>query len=87
MTTYTVSDSGSSDSGLSYDEAVERIAEWYEDSAEWATGSATDDEHAIRRAAIAGVDQPEETGGLADLRQYAASICEAIAEAGSREVE
>lgn len=85
MTTYTVQDSGSSDSNLSYDEAMERIAEWYEDVDTWHTGSGDDDLHDDVAKAIASVERPDESGGLADLQDYADSIREAVAEAmGSR---
>lgn len=81
MTTYTISDSNSSDSGFDYNDAVDRIAEWFYDAAAWRTGSATEAEHAAVRTAIDGVPTPADGGALADLKDYASDICDAVAEA------
>lgn len=81
MTTYTVRDANSSDSGLTYDEAIDRIAEWYEDCDQWADGTRDDVLHAAIADAIAGVDCPAAGGGLAALEDYVGGIRQAVAEA------
>lgn len=79
--TYTVGDANSGDEGLSYDEAVERIAEWYEDVDQWATGHGDDALHDAVAEAIESVERPADGGDLTELRLYAAAICDAVAEA------
>lgn len=78
---YIVGDSGSTDSGLTYAEAVDRIGEWYEDICSW--GGDTPDEETERavRDAIESVKQPRDDGDLQDLRRYADDIRAAVAEA------
>jgi len=79
--TYTVSDAGSADAGLTYSEAIERIQEWYEDADEWATGNGDESTHAAIADAIAGVPSPPEGGAFADLTRYADEIRQAVAHA------
>lgn len=80
MTTYKVTDANSSDTGLAFDAAVSRIAEWYEDCDQWSTGEGNDEAHEAIAAAIASVDRPT-AGDGADLQDYADSICQAVAQA------
>ena len=80
MTTYTVQDTGSADSGLTFREAVERIAEWYEDVDTWSTGYGDGDQHQAVADVIAAIERPED-GDLSDLSDYADSIRQAVAEA------
>ena len=75
---YTIKDSNSRVTVSSFADAVHNISEWYQDYAEWATGSATPEEHQKVRDAIDSVDSPEFGG---DLQDYANKICEAIAKA------
>jgi hypothetical protein len=76
--TYTVSDSNSADAGLTYDEAVARISEWYEDSDEWATGDGDADLHAAINESIESVGYVED-GDIDDLRRYVEKIRDAVA--------
>ena len=78
---YTVRDSQSCESGLSYVEAIDAIHDWYHDVADWNDGDGTDEQHAAIRQAIAETPSPVEGGTLADLREYADDICRAVAEA------
>jgi hypothetical protein len=76
--TYSVSDSNSSDDGLTFAEAVERIEEWYVDADEWATGEGDDDTHEAIADAIQSVKAPV-YGGIDELQRYADAIREAVA--------
>ena len=78
---YTVRDSQSCESGLSYIEAIDEIHAWYHDVADWRDGTGTDDQNASVQQAIAETPAPVEGGTLSDLREYARDICEAVAEA------
>lgn len=80
MATFSISDGVSYDSGLSFSEAAGRIADWFRDVDEWATGHGSDELHEAVEAAIASVQQPQD-GGEAALQKYADRICEAVAEA------
>ena len=75
---YTIKDSNNSESATSFAGASQIIQDWYQDYAEWATGTATPEEHQKVRDAIDSVDLPEFGG---DLQAYADNICAAIAEA------
>jgi hypothetical protein len=76
--TYSICDSNSGDSGLTFCESVERIAEWYEDADSWANGESDEAMNAAIREAIDSVEQPE-SGDVATLQDYADSICDAVA--------
>lgn len=73
---YTVADANCED----FSEAVERIANWYDDIDQWADGHGSDDLHSAVQSAISDIDQPED-GGLRDLQSYADAICQAVAKA------
>lgn len=76
--TYIVKDQGSSDANLSFDEAVERIADWYESVDEWSDGKG---DAAMRDAvanAISVVEQPT-NGDIDDLRSFVEEIRAAVA--------
>lgn len=83
---YSVSDQGSTDTGLSYSEAVVRIREWYEDVDTWGDGHGDAETHHAVAEAISGVTAPPKEGELSDLEPYAEDIRQAVAYAmGSRE--
>lgn len=77
---YRVSDANSSDDCETFSDAVDRIAEWYEDVDQWATGEGDDDLHTAVLGAINGIEQPED-GDIDDLQTYAEAIRSAVAEA------
>jgi hypothetical protein len=83
---YKVTDNNETLNGLTYGNAAALIADWYRDQAEWATGSATDDENLRVRNAIASVPEPSDDGTIEDLQDYAESICRAVAEANGAKV-
>ena len=76
---YKISDGNATENAEDFSEAVEMIAEWYEDLDSWADGNGDADRHEAIREAIDSVDRPED-GGLDALENYAGSICTAIAE-------
>lgn len=78
---FNVSDTNSTDSNLTYEDAVKRITEWYEDADQWSDGDGDDDVHQAIADAIESVDCPADDGGLDDLQSYASDICDAVAEA------
>lgn len=78
---FNVSDTNSTDFGLTYDAAVERIAEWYEDADQWSDGEGDDEIHDTIADGIASIDRPSENGDIDDLKTYALDICDAVAEA------
>ena len=79
-TTYTIRDTNSSDSGLNFSEAVERIASWYEDADQWADGQGDREVRTTIRTAIKSVEQPSE-GDIDTLQAYADAVCDAVAKA------
>ena len=76
---YKISDGNATENADDFSEAVEIIAEWYEDLDSWADGNYDSDKHEAIREAIDSVDQPD-AGGLDELENYAGSVCTAIAE-------
>ena len=79
-TTYTIRDTNSSDSGLTFGEAVERIASWYEDADQWADGQGDRETHAAIWTGIRSVKQPSK-GDIDTLQAYADAVCDAVAKA------
>jgi len=79
MKTYTVSDGNAGDDGLSYSEAVERIAEWYEDADAWDDGNADEAMHEAIAEAIASTARPPACGDLDDLQVYSGDVRQAVA--------
>lgn len=83
--TYTIRDTNSSDSGLNFAEAVERIASWYEDADQWADGQGDRELRTAIRTGIKSVEQPSK-GNVDTLHAYADAVCNAVAKAmGNRE--
>lgn len=80
MTTFTISDQQSNDSGLTFAEAVGRIADWFRDLDEWQDGHGDDELHAAIAQAISSVEQPQ-AGGERELQRFADAICNAVADA------
>ena len=76
---YKITDGNATENADDFNEAIEIIAEWYEDLDSWADGNYDSDRHEAIREAIDSVAQPED-GGLDELENYAGSICTAIAE-------
>lgn len=77
---FTVADPNSSDDLEDFPSAVERIAEWFEDADQWATGDGDAEMHRAIRKAIDLVEQPQD-GGIEELEAFAVQICDAVAKA------
>jgi hypothetical protein len=77
---YEVYDANSCDSFETFDEAVERIADWFEDADQWADGNGNDEMHQAIRESIDSIEQPEE-GGIDELKAYSHAVSEAVATA------
>ena len=84
-TTYRVTDGNARETATGMAALLDLIAEWYEDSAEWTTGTATAEEHQRVRDSIASVARPNDGCSLDQAQEYADAICEALAKAGGAE--
>jgi hypothetical protein len=84
---YTVSDGNHYEEGLSFEESVGVIADWWEDAADWHSIE-NEERNLMRRSirdAIEAVESPE-YGDADTLQDYAKQICQAVAVAiGSRD--
>jgi hypothetical protein len=77
---YTVSDGNHCEEGLSFEESVGVIADWWEDAADWHSIE-NEERNLMRRAirdAIESVESPE-YGDADTLQDYAKQICQAVA--------
>ena len=81
-TTYRVTDGNARETATGMAELLDLVAEWYEDRADWTTGTATYEEHQRVRDAIASVARPDDDCSLEAAQEYADGICEALARAG-----
>jgi hypothetical protein len=77
---YTVTDGNHCEVGLSFEESVGVIADWWEDAADWHSLE-NEERYVIRgaiRQAIESVESPE-YGDVDTLQDYAKRICQAVA--------
>ena len=80
MATYTIRDANSSDSGLTFREAVTSIARWFFYADEWQDGNGDKETRAAIRSAIGTIEQPT-CGDKDTLQAYADAVCDVVAKA------